>query len=465
MARRVPTTAGKSFTKRPRVVLTERRIHDLEPDPRKDVFLRDAEVVGFGVRCKPSGSKGYFVEYRVGGVTNHRMYLGPVGTLKLATDGERIGARDLARRELAKARAGGDPLEQRRAKRGEKSVSELAKWYLGTFLPGKKRPPKASTLRCYRSLIDGHIEPTLGRRRVSTVSVDDVEALHTAMSATPYHANRARSLLHGMFRAAEAKGWRAPGSNPVTRTGVQPYREESRVEQHRAVMTAAEIKRFLKACDDAKRGGADPFAVAAIRFTFATGWRPISEVCRLRWEDLDLEKRQARLSDTKIAKAEIRTLPKSAVGILRKLPRIVGNPHVFPGRERKLTAEEREAGEAPRRTHLASLKRPWQAIRDAAGLDGRRLYDLRHTRVSWSYAATKDEATVGKLAGHRSAATTRRYLEHLPEVLLDVADRADAEIARKVRAVRSKRAKPKGADVVDIERARATPSGRRGRGR
>ena len=70
-----------------------------------------------------------------------------------------------------------------------------------------------------------------------------------------------------------------------------------------------------------------PAAIAAARFLALTGWRT-GEALGLRWAELDLARRTARLADTKTGRS-IRPLPHAACDLLNGLPRI-GTDRVFP---------------------------------------------------------------------------------------------------------------------------------------
>jgi len=54
----------------------------------------------------------------------------------------------------------------------------------------------------------------------------------------------------------------------------------------------------------------------------------------------------------------------------------------------------------------------WPLARDACGLPGVRLHDLRHSAASAMVDAGIDLGTVGAVLGHKSAATTKRYAHH-----------------------------------------------------
>jgi integrase len=100
------------------------------------------------------------------------------------------------------------------------------------------------------------------------------------------------------------------------------------------------------------------------------------------------------LPDSKTGRKPI-YLSAAAAAILSDLPRIDGNPYVIPGEKTGL----------PR----ADLKRPWDAICEAAGLDGVRLHDLRHSFASVGAGASLRLPIIGNLLGHSQPSTTQRY--------------------------------------------------------
>jgi hypothetical protein len=57
------------------------------------------------------------------------------------------------------------------------------------------------------------------------------------------------------------------------------------------------------------------------------------------------------------------------------------------------------------------LEKPWAVIRKAAGLDGLRLHDLRHSFASVGAGASLGLPIIGRLLGHSQAATTQRYAQ------------------------------------------------------
>ena len=144
---------------------------------------------------------------------------------------------------------------------------------------------------------------------------------------------------------------------------------------------------------DNRRTIADPFAVAAIRLLILTGAR-LREILGAQWRQVDSERGIIFLEDTKTGKKPI-YLSAAAQNVLAALPRIEGNPHIIAG--------------ARVGTPRADLKKPWAAVTKAAGLDGVRIHDLRHSFASIGAGASLGLPIIGKLLGHSQPTTTARY--------------------------------------------------------
>jgi integrase len=124
-----------------------------------------------------------------------------------------------------------------------------------------------------------------------------------------------------------------------------------------------------------------------------TGAR-LREILHAKWEQIDIEHGLIFLADSKTGK---KPLYLSAAGqkVLADLPRIEGNPHLIAGAK----------DGAPR----ADLKKPWAAVSRAAGLEGVRIHDLRHSFASFGAGASLGLPIIGKLLGHSQPTTTARY--------------------------------------------------------
>ena len=221
---------------------------------------------------------------------------------------------------------------------------------------------RPATVRHYGIMLAKHIVPALGELKLAEIERKHILAFQYELREKPTVANRALDMLIKMFNLAEAWELRPPGKNPcrfVRRYKVQP--------QHERFLTPEELHRLGRVLDAAPAERlASIHGAAAIRLLVLTGCRR-NEILGLRWEDVGFEAGELRLRDTKTG-ARVVPLTPAAAEVLEDLPRVPGNPWVFPGKKRG--------------THQRNINDSWDRIRKRAGLDGVRLHDLRHTFAS-----------------------------------------------------------------------------------
>ena len=146
---------------------------------------------------------------------------------------------------------------------------------------------------------------------------------------------------------------------------------------------------------------ADPGAVAAIRLLLFTGAR-LREILHLEWTHVDIERGLLFLPDSKTGKKTI-VLNGPSLAILEQLSASASVTGARPtGFVIKGMVDDK-----PR----ADLKRPWEAIRRHAKLEGVRLHDLRHTFASIGAGSSLGLPIVGRLLGHSQPQTTARYAQ------------------------------------------------------
>jgi integrase len=130
-----------------------------------------------------------------------------------------------------------------------------------------------------------------------------------------------------------------------------------------------------------------PVAVAAARFLALTGWRR-GEMLGLRWNEVDLTARTARLTDTKTGYS-IRPLSRVACELLRQSFR--GGELVFPASR---------GSDKP----MIGFHKMWLRIADHAGLPAEVTpHILRHSLASVAADLGYSELTIAALLGHRKA--------------------------------------------------------------
>ncbi|MCB2191376.1 MAG: site-specific integrase [Deltaproteobacteria bacterium] len=371
--------------------INKRLVDSLKPDPEGDIWAWDDKLKGFGVRVKPSGHKSYMVQYRSQGRTR-RVTIGAHG--KLTAEQARKQARIL----LAEVDKGGNPAEDRSMQRKAVTVKELADRYLREHAGIKKKP--ASAFRDQR-LIERFILPELGSTRVEALTRVDVARLHNRIGRdTPIQANRTLAVLSKMMTLAISWGL-GSGDNPCKY--IQRFKENKR-ERYLSAEELATLGKVLSEVE--RKSRISPYAVAAIRFLLLSGAR-VGEVLGMRWEWVDFERSCVFLPDSKTGKKVI-PLGGSALELLEGLPKMAGNPYVFPGK----------AFGSP----IYELSGTWERIRKVAGLDGVRIHDLRHSWASQAAAAGLSLPFIGAILGHTEPTTTARYSHLANDPLKAAAD-------------------------------------------
>jgi integrase len=374
------------------------RITKRTVDQLQNGVVWDGEIKGFGVRCRASGAKYYVLKARIGG-RQRWITIGRHGS-PWTTD----NARREAQRLLGLKAAGQDPATARDRQKGVITVAELSARFLRDYVPQRC---KRRTAYEYRRAVELFINPSLGRHRITDVLRADVAGFHHELRDRPYQANRALGVLSKMMNIAEEWGLRPDGSNPCRR--VKKYREVKR-ERY---LTRDELQRLgaVLVGEETKRSES-PFVIAAIGLLVLTGAR-LSEILTLRWEHVDLDTGVLRLPDSKTG-AKLIYLNGVAIQLLRKMPRMQGNPHVI-------------AGGKPG-AHLVELQKPWRRLRANAGLNDVRIHDLRHSFASVAVGVGTSLPMIGKLLGHTQPVTTARYAHLAADPIRAAANAIGSEI-------------------------------------
>ena len=144
-----------------------------------------------------------------------------------------------------------------------------------------------------------------------------------------------------------------------------------------------------------------------------TGCRS-AEILNLRWQDVDFERQSLHLPDSKTGKRTV-VLNSSALGILKELERIDGNPYVLPGIK-------------PGRP-ISSLQKLWDRLRKEADIEDVRLHDVRHTYASFGINSGHNLSVIGKLLGHSKILTTQRYAHLADDPLRQATEQIGATLA------------------------------------
>ena len=434
----------------PTTRLTRKLLSAIEAG-EKPVTYFDSELKGFGLLVRPSGVRSWIAEYRPGaggrGVSKRRVVIGDPAIM---TPEE---ARSAARELLARVRLGADPAAERAEERAAETFADVAETWFTEHVLAKRKP---ATARYYRGMLDIHVLPAIGTRRVAAVTRQDVARLHASVAGkasgpkkpgarrTPplkvrggkVAANRVLATVGAVYGWALGLGILPRDSvNPAK--GIEPFKEAARErflgddEMRRlgAALRLAETEglRWEPApatpsdhlkhvpAEENRRVVVEPQVTAAIRLLLLTGCR-LREVLHLEWSQVDWQRGFLVLPETKTGRRTV-VLGAAALAVLENLPRI--GRYVIAGK----TAGS--PGERPR----SDLNRPWRAICRAAGIEGTRLHDLRHSNAAVGVGAGLSLYQVGGLLGHTQPRTTQRYAHLAADGQRRAADIVGGQIA------------------------------------
>ena len=161
--------------------------------PVRQIEVPDKLLPGFYLVLQPSGARSWAVRYRHAGRTR-KLTLGTTAVLPLAL------ARERAREALQAVAAGRDPaIERKRARAGEHDlVSHVVTLFMERHVRANLRP---RSIQGVEHLVNRHILPAWGNRRIQDISRRDIIALLDSLvdRGTPIIANRTLAVLSKMF--------------------------------------------------------------------------------------------------------------------------------------------------------------------------------------------------------------------------------------------------------------------------
>lgn len=346
--------------------------------------IRDHEVIGLEL-CGHVTKTTWRLYYRFHNEPR-RPRLGSFPDMSLSA------AREVAREWKIRIAKGEDPGGERAAARGAMTVDQLCDRYLEEWAKHNK---KASSAREDRLLIECHVRPGLGTRKVASITKHDVNEFIDAVNerrfvsaerkrmdgkaTTPGAANHARALLWKMFSFA-IDDLEVPGlvKHPVDGSKVFT------ISKRKRVASPAELTAIVDHLDELREFR--PEAAACLWTILLTGAR-VSEIHRARRDQYVDGK--IRLTDHKtmrhVGDREI-VVPRHARVILDALP---------PGGSKYLFGK-------------LQLRWYWRKLRDNAGCPDLTMRDLRKTFASYAKDAGKSLEAVADLFGHTDIKTTQQ---------------------------------------------------------
>lgn len=282
---------------------------------------RYADGNGLYLVVDPSGAKRWLLRVVVHG---KRTDIG-LGGLKLVSQAE---AREQASRLRKIARAGGDPLAERRAAKRviptfEAAAKEVHAAHKESWKNHKHADQWINTLTQY-------VLPVFGQKHVDQIeSADVLKALSVIWLAKPETARRVLQRIRTVFDWAKASGHRS-GDNPVDGVSkVLP--KQNAAGAHHAALPYAKASQFIKKLRTVDAGASSRLA---LEFMILTAVRT-NEVLGARCSEIDLKKKTWTIPAERMKMKREHRVPLSprCIEILKEAREVNDkSTFVFPGR-------------------------------------------------------------------------------------------------------------------------------------
>ena len=362
------------------------------------------------------------------GVWELRVYVG--------TDSAKGTPRQISRTFHGGARAADDALRSLVEQSGEGRQDGLGNTFgqlLDRWLVECERLDLSpTTMRTYRAQIEQTIRPALGRLQLSRLTPKHLDDLYGAMKergAAPKTIRNHHAIMSSALHQAVRWGWIK--ANPADRA------KPPRVSQRRVKVPSVEdVRSIIEAAEER-----DPRLAPLLMLGALTGLRR-GELCAVRWSDVHWESSELIVA---------RSIVVAPGGLAEKSTKTDRDRHVALDQVAVLVlrrhrtnvercAEEARAkldGDAFMFSPYVDGSRPFRPdnvtnffvrVRNAVGLSGVRLHDLRHFTATQLIGAGVDVRTVAGRLGHSDPSVTLRVYSHA----LEERDKAAAVIMGRV---------------------------------
>ena len=290
-----------------------------------------ADGGGLYLHVSASGAKSWIFRWSRDG-KSHDMGLGAAGD-----DGVTLAeARELATDARRCVREGGDPIEDRRAKRSQKKLEaakamtfrQCAEGYISAHQAGWSNAKHAAQ---WPATLTSYAYPVFGELPVQSVDVAlVVKVVEPIWTEKPQTASRVRGRIEAVIDWATARGYRQ-GENPARWRGhlenLLPKKSKLRPVEHLAALPYGELPAFM-----AELRQEEGIEARALQFTILTGART-GEVIGAKWSEIDFAARLWVISAGRMKMRREHRVPLSepAAAILGALREVRQSEFVFPG--------------------------------------------------------------------------------------------------------------------------------------
>jgi integrase len=288
---------------------------------------------GLYLQVGPSGGKSWLFRFTLTG-RSREMGLGALNARSLAE------AREEARKCRGLLAAKIDPLEARRSNEAAAALDaaksntfkDCALAYITAHKGGWR---SAKHVAQWENTLSDYAYQTIGSLPVAQIDTGLVmQVLEPIWSTKTETASRLRGRIESILDWARVRGFRE-GENPARWRGhldkLLPRRTKVQQVTHHPALPYSEIGAFMGTLK-AQEG----IAARALEFIILTAART-GEAVNARWDEFDLEKGAWIVPAARMKTKVEHKVPLSpqVLQLLKSIPRIEGNPHVFFGKKAK----------------------------------------------------------------------------------------------------------------------------------
>ncbi|MEZ5492011.1 MAG: integrase arm-type DNA-binding domain-containing protein [Gammaproteobacteria bacterium] len=298
-------------------------IHKLSP--RKVATATQGKYEdGGGLRLvvSQSGAKKWVLRFTISG-KRREMGLGSFPDIGLAE------AREEATKCRKQAKNGIDPINARQA--DEEMIPDFtscAARYIRAHRRGWKNKKHSKQ---WTSTLKTYARPIIGSRKIDSITTEDVlKILSPIWTSKTETAKRLQGRIENVLDYAAAHKWREP-LNPARWRGhldkLLPKPSRIARVKHHPAMPYTEVPAFFSELSNNTGTSAQ-----ALRLLILTATRT-SEVLEARWKEIDFNEATWTIPAERMKARQEHRVPLSdpAISILTALPKIEGNPYIFPG--------------------------------------------------------------------------------------------------------------------------------------
>ena len=298
------------------------------PGGNRNVLISVGGVPGLHMQLTPKRGRSWVLRARVG-EARRDIGLGGFPAVTLSQ------AREKAREARNKISQGIDPIEERKAakaalasaQRRGLTFADATDKYLAAKLDAFKN---AKHRQQWQNTLETYAKPELGKMMVQDIAVQDVlRLLKPIWTDKTETASRVRGRIEAVLSWATVAGHRT-GDNPARWAGnlkeLLPAPSKVAKEVNQPALMIDDAPRWFGALE-----GRDGFGARALEFLALTATRS-QEVRGAGWDEIDLDKALWIVPGARMKMDREHRIPLSAeaVAMLKALPRLEGNPLVFP---------------------------------------------------------------------------------------------------------------------------------------